>query len=231
MKNILIPTDFSHNSRNAITYALKLFKNKTCNFYLFHISRINMISAGDEPYYPTAEPTHPCIASDYSLPIQHSVSCAPNAGHLEPWHAFSPPPFSFRPWRITRQKLEHMNPLLPFRHCADAKHAKSIWGDLCAQLVAYAGTAFSWCIKTQLPERSKVAEQLNPNKPGWDTFTTMRSNFAHRRHAEIHSNSYQSDRVFYYLMMFCGSPLGSTLDDFAYVRHNIFEQGLFNAFS
>ena len=36
MKNILLPTDFSENSWNAIKYALKLYKHEACTFYIFH---------------------------------------------------------------------------------------------------------------------------------------------------------------------------------------------------
>jgi nucleotide-binding universal stress UspA family protein len=36
MKKILLPTDFSENSWNAISYALNLFKNETCTFYLLN---------------------------------------------------------------------------------------------------------------------------------------------------------------------------------------------------
>src|SRR5690606_41436610 len=36
MKNILLPTDFSQNAWNAIDYALKLFKDDECLFYLLH---------------------------------------------------------------------------------------------------------------------------------------------------------------------------------------------------
>ncbi|WBU88233.1 universal stress protein [Cellulophaga omnivescoria] len=36
MKNILLPTDFSENANNAITYALELFKKEKCNFYLLN---------------------------------------------------------------------------------------------------------------------------------------------------------------------------------------------------
>lgn len=36
MKKILLPTDFSDNAYNAICYALKLFKNEECVFYLVH---------------------------------------------------------------------------------------------------------------------------------------------------------------------------------------------------
>ncbi|WP_407557457.1 universal stress protein [Winogradskyella sp. 4-2091] len=36
MKNILLPTDFSDNSWNAIKYAIQLFKDKTCTFHLLN---------------------------------------------------------------------------------------------------------------------------------------------------------------------------------------------------
>lgn len=36
MKNILIPTDFSKNAWNAITYAIALYSNEECNFYLLN---------------------------------------------------------------------------------------------------------------------------------------------------------------------------------------------------
>ncbi|MRI00592.1 hypothetical protein GH721_08640 [Kriegella sp. EG-1] len=36
MKNILLPTDFSENASNAIEYAVRLFKNETCTFYILH---------------------------------------------------------------------------------------------------------------------------------------------------------------------------------------------------
>ena len=41
MKNILFPTDFSNNSWNAIEYAIKLFKNVPCNFYVLHVDRLS----------------------------------------------------------------------------------------------------------------------------------------------------------------------------------------------
>jgi len=36
MRNILIPTDFSENAMNAVSYALELFKYEKCNFYIMH---------------------------------------------------------------------------------------------------------------------------------------------------------------------------------------------------
>ncbi|MEJ1222899.1 universal stress protein [Sediminicola sp. 1XM1-17] len=38
MKNILVPTDFSKDALNAVTYALELLKNSPCNFYLLHVN-------------------------------------------------------------------------------------------------------------------------------------------------------------------------------------------------
>lgn len=36
--NILLPTDFSENSRNAAVYAAAYFKNVPCNFHFLHVS-------------------------------------------------------------------------------------------------------------------------------------------------------------------------------------------------
>ncbi|MGY8914577.1 MAG: universal stress protein [Flavobacteriales bacterium] len=36
MKRILLPTDFSNNAWNAISYALTFFKNEVCTFYILH---------------------------------------------------------------------------------------------------------------------------------------------------------------------------------------------------
>ncbi len=36
MKRILLPTDFSDNALNAIRYAVQLFRNISCEFYLLH---------------------------------------------------------------------------------------------------------------------------------------------------------------------------------------------------
>jgi len=36
MKRILLPTDFSDNALNAIRYAVNLFRNTSCEFYLLH---------------------------------------------------------------------------------------------------------------------------------------------------------------------------------------------------
>ncbi len=49
MKNILLPTDFSENSWNAIKYAVRFFENIECNFYVLHVNRLNNLVANDTP--------------------------------------------------------------------------------------------------------------------------------------------------------------------------------------
>ena len=39
--NILVPTDFSDNASSALHYALKLYANKQCTFYVLHTTYIN----------------------------------------------------------------------------------------------------------------------------------------------------------------------------------------------
>lgn len=39
MKHILLPTDFSENSMNAMDYAMELFKGEDCHFYLLNVQK------------------------------------------------------------------------------------------------------------------------------------------------------------------------------------------------
>lgn len=45
MKQILLPTDFSENSWNAILYGIALFKKTQCTFYILHVNPIPSYSA------------------------------------------------------------------------------------------------------------------------------------------------------------------------------------------
>lgn len=40
MKNILLPTDFSPNAQNAIEYALSLFRDRECNFFIMNAFQV-----------------------------------------------------------------------------------------------------------------------------------------------------------------------------------------------
>ena len=54
MKNILLPTDFSDNSWNAIEYALNFYKDSICNFYVLHVNRLSNL-ATDNYLYDNAQ--------------------------------------------------------------------------------------------------------------------------------------------------------------------------------
>ena len=55
MRKILIPTDFSENAMNAIKYAIDLFENYNCNFYLLHVNRLESIAGVEASYFPTQD--------------------------------------------------------------------------------------------------------------------------------------------------------------------------------
>lgn len=54
MKNILLPTDFSDNSINAIQYATKLFKDVNCTLYLLHVYGVPFLTDQEIVYYRSA---------------------------------------------------------------------------------------------------------------------------------------------------------------------------------
>ncbi|QNJ99084.1 universal stress protein [Constantimarinum furrinae] len=47
MKNILLPTDFSENSLNAIDYAMHFFMNWECNFYILNVKKMSEYISDD----------------------------------------------------------------------------------------------------------------------------------------------------------------------------------------
>jgi nucleotide-binding universal stress UspA family protein len=57
MKNILLLTDFSKNSINAMRYGLQLFKEDTCTFFILHVKKTasyttdDLILSGNESIY------------------------------------------------------------------------------------------------------------------------------------------------------------------------------------
>lgn len=66
MKTILLPTDFSENSWNAIEYALQLLKDTACVFYLLHVNRLSNVVLNDSPYIPS----HDEIEDIYTKPAK-----------------------------------------------------------------------------------------------------------------------------------------------------------------
>lgn len=52
MKNILLLSDFSSNSKNAIHYAMHFFKNENCIFHLMHVHKIRSFVSDDLMHSP-----------------------------------------------------------------------------------------------------------------------------------------------------------------------------------
>jgi nucleotide-binding universal stress UspA family protein len=54
MKTVLIPTDFSDNSWNALAYAVRLFKNESCTFFILNIGNLKQsVSSSNSFAFPT----------------------------------------------------------------------------------------------------------------------------------------------------------------------------------
>ncbi len=47
MNNILLPTDFSKNSMNAIYYAIEFLKNQECDFYILNVQKVSSFITDD----------------------------------------------------------------------------------------------------------------------------------------------------------------------------------------
>jgi nucleotide-binding universal stress UspA family protein len=70
MKNILLPTDFSKNSWNAIQYALAFFEKSSCNFYLLHVTSISNYAGGESPIIPTGATIEKTLLKQAKLKLQ-----------------------------------------------------------------------------------------------------------------------------------------------------------------
>jgi len=66
MKNVLIPTDYSENSRNAIRYALEYFAEVPTNFFFLHVS------AKDQPF-ATPAVEKPTMEGNIQTELENSL--------------------------------------------------------------------------------------------------------------------------------------------------------------
>lgn len=69
MKNVLLPTDFSDNSWNAITYAINFFKDIESNFYLLHVNSLSHLIADDASL--TMTPNY--LEDTYTIPAKKKL--------------------------------------------------------------------------------------------------------------------------------------------------------------
>ncbi len=64
MKNILLPTDFSDNSRNAIAYAMGFFKDELCTFYILNVQKASSYTTDDLMAAPANTSIHQSVIRD-----------------------------------------------------------------------------------------------------------------------------------------------------------------------
>ncbi|MDX1461731.1 MAG: universal stress protein [Marinirhabdus sp.] len=73
MKNILLPTDFSANSLNAIDYAMHFFEGQSCHFFILNIEKISEYISDDLVAGSKTDSIYESIASDNKKQINHLV--------------------------------------------------------------------------------------------------------------------------------------------------------------
>lgn len=69
MKNILLPTDFSENSWNAIKYAINFFAKDICHFYILHVNRVSENFMNGSPYIVSED----VLEDIYIKPTKHKL--------------------------------------------------------------------------------------------------------------------------------------------------------------
>ncbi|RMA58774.1 universal stress protein [Ulvibacter antarcticus] len=73
MKNILLPTDFSENSMNAIDYAMHFFENWECNFYILNVQKVSEYISDDLVAGSQSDTIFESIATDNKKLINQLV--------------------------------------------------------------------------------------------------------------------------------------------------------------
>jgi len=73
MKNILLPTDFSENSLNAIDYALEFFKGTACNFHVLNVQKSSDFLSADLVAAAPEASVYEAIAGDNKTKIKELI--------------------------------------------------------------------------------------------------------------------------------------------------------------
>ncbi|TLP71133.1 universal stress protein [Maribacter sp. ACAM166] len=73
MKNILIPTDFSQNAWNALSYGISFFKKTHCVFHIVHVNSINTNASGEAAMYVSPEILEETILAESNEKLEQVV--------------------------------------------------------------------------------------------------------------------------------------------------------------
>jgi len=90
MKHILIPTDFSENSWNALIYGLEMFKKTKCTFYLMHVIPIPTYSGAGTSLSASDGDFRAAIVKNGKQDLQQLLARVQKEVSLSPKHTFAP---------------------------------------------------------------------------------------------------------------------------------------------
>lgn len=74
MKAILLPTDFSKNSMNAIHYAMNLFENESCEFYILNVQTVSSFISDDLMTMSTSASVYQTILGTAKKSIKNLIN-------------------------------------------------------------------------------------------------------------------------------------------------------------
>jgi nucleotide-binding universal stress UspA family protein len=74
MKHILLPTDFSDNSWNAIVYAIHFHEETNCHFYLLHVDGPILTSISPSIYGVTADFLNTTYVPSFKGQLKHLLN-------------------------------------------------------------------------------------------------------------------------------------------------------------
>lgn len=87
MKNILLPTDFSDSSKNAVDYALQLYKDELCTFHFLHVQKISNYTTDDLMVSSSNSDIYQAIIIDAKKELKEYVNLI-RAKHKNSSHIF-----------------------------------------------------------------------------------------------------------------------------------------------
>ena len=74
MKTILLPTDFSNNSMNAIDYAMEMFKSVRCEFYIINVQKASAFISDDMMVVSASATIYQTIVDAAKKSIENLIS-------------------------------------------------------------------------------------------------------------------------------------------------------------
>lgn len=89
MKTILLPTDFSKNSMNAIDFAMAMYKNVSCEFYIINVQKASSFISDDMVVVSASATIYQTIIDTAKKSIENIIAKIKTKYHNEKHHFHS----------------------------------------------------------------------------------------------------------------------------------------------